>query len=106
MDLNKLLCARKEFIVEEQILRSGTSIRANVSEAVHAQSRRDFTAKLSISRKEANETMYWLRLLKESGILEQERATELMQDCDEIQKILSSIIISIKRNGLNSPRQY
>jgi four helix bundle protein len=90
--------SKKEFELSRQILRSGTSIGANSEEATGAQSRKDFIAKFSIAYKEARETNYWLRLLKDSGYIEEKQANELINDCTEIQKIIASILVSSKRN--------
>lgn len=89
---------KKEFVLSKQILRSGTSIGANVEEAIGGQSRRDFTAKISISYKEAREAHYWLRLLRDSEFLEREAADSLLSDCDELLKILGSIQKTTKNN--------
>ncbi|WP_096203070.1 four helix bundle protein [Bacillus sp. FJAT-45350] len=85
---------KNEYILSKQILRSGTSIGANISEAQVAQSTRDFISKLGISKKEAAETRYWLLLLIETDYIEQQLATSLIQDVTEIQKLLSSIILT------------
>lgn len=69
VNLYKVLAEKKEFVLSRQMLRSGTSIGANIREAEHAQSRADFIHKLSISLKEANETEYWLDLLHETKYL-------------------------------------
>ncbi len=79
-----------------QILRSGTSIGANIEEALCGQSKKDFIAKLSIAQKECRETMYWLRLFKESGYMEVKHFTSIYPDAEELYKLLSSIIISSK----------
>lgn len=94
----KELKRKNEFVLSRQILKSGTSIGANISEAVHAQSRRDFAAKLHISRKEANETLYWIELLEATNYLDSIKSKKLQNDCIEIQKILSSILLTVK-NG-------
>lgn len=86
----------REFVLSKQILRSGTSIGANIEESVHAQSRTDFIHKLSIAQKEASETNYWLRLLSDSGYLEREFADSLLKDCDEIQRIPAASIKTTK----------
>lgn len=86
----------REFVLSKQILRSGTSIGANIEESVHAQSRTDFIHKLSIAQKEASETNYWLRLLSDSGYLERELADSLLKDCDEIQRLLAASIKTAK----------
>lgn len=86
----------KEYILSKQLLRSGTSIGANVEEAVGAQSRADFVHKLSIAYKEARESRYWIRLLNDSKILGNVEYSDLLQDCEDIIHILSSIILSTK----------
>jgi four helix bundle protein len=70
IELYKFLALKNEYVLSKQILRSGTSIGANVEEAQAAQSKKDFLAKLSIASKEARETLYWLRLLNDSGFIE------------------------------------
>jgi four helix bundle protein len=89
---------RREFVLSKQVLRSGTSIGANIEESVHAQSRIDFVHKLSIGQKEANETNYWLRLLKDSGYIEVKIADSLISDCVEIQRMLAASIKTAKSN--------
>jgi four helix bundle protein len=88
----------REFVLSKQVLRSGTSIGANIEESVHAQSKVDFVHKLSIGQKEANETNYWLRLLKDSGYLEEKLAESLLADCVEIQRLLAASIKTAKIN--------
>lgn len=78
---------KKEFVLSKQLLRSGTSVGANVNEAICAQSKRDFVHKLSISLKEARETKYWLNLLKDSDYLAVDSFSGLNNSCDEIMKI-------------------
>lgn len=85
---------KKEFVLSRQILKSGTSIGANITEALAAQSKKDFRAKLTISFKEAKETKYWLELLKETNYIDKEIYLELITDADELCKILYSIIKS------------
>ena len=80
-----------EFVLSKQLLRSGTSIGANISEARHAQSRPDFISKMSIALKEADETDYWIRLLNESDFLTNKEAESILRDCNELIAILSSI---------------
>src|SRR5438105_15740948 len=80
----------KEYVLSKQVLRSGTSIGANVEESVHAQSKSDFISKLSIAQKEAIETNYWLRLLKESDYLTPEQAEGLLGNCEELQRLLTA----------------
>ncbi len=79
-----------------QVLNSGTSIGANIEEAIGGSSRKDFIHKLEISYREARETRYWLRLLKASELLEEKLANSLITDCEEIIKILTSILNSSK----------
>ena len=97
ISLYKKLQQEKEFIISRQILRSGTSIGANVEEALAGQSKRDFIAKMSISSKEARETKYWLRLLKESEITSLD-VKSLILDIDELIRILTSIVKTSKQN--------
>jgi len=87
---------KKEFVLSKQILRSGTSIGANIEEAHQAESKADFIHKLAIANKEAFETHYWLRLLRDSDLLEAKIANSLLTDCDELQKFLVSSIKSAK----------
>ena len=87
---------KKEFILTKQLLRSGTSIGANVAEAQQAQSRPDFIAKLNIALKEASETEYWLRLLHETDYLEDKSFQSIWSDCNEVKSLLVSIVKSSK----------
>lgn len=87
---------KQEYVLAKQILRSGTSIGANIEEAVAAQSAVDFIHKLSIARKEARETSYWLRLLHDTGYLAEAQFASIHTDCEAIIKILNSIIITSK----------
>ena len=87
----------KEFVLSKQLLRCGTSIGANVEEAIGAQSKKDFFAKLTIAYKEARETHYWIRLLKDSGGLEPKLANSLLIDIDEILKIIGAILKTVSR---------
>ena len=75
-----------------QLLRSGTSIGANIEEAQAGQSKADFIAKMSISRKEARETLYWLRLLKAADIVEANKLDDITREADELVRILTSIV--------------
>lgn len=88
---------QKEFVLSKQILRSGTSIGANVREAVRGQSQADFYAKLSIALKEAEETLYWLELLHESEYIETSHFNDIYSDCKEITKILMAITKNQKK---------
>jgi len=91
-----LAAEKREFVLSKQILRSGTSIGANIEEAYQGESKSDFIHKLSISNKEAFETHYWLRLLRDSEILTPKLAESLMGDCDEIQRMLVAAIKTSK----------
>ncbi|KYH34797.1 hypothetical protein CLTEP_12620 [Clostridium tepidiprofundi DSM 19306] len=93
-----LVYQKKEFIMSKQLLRSGTSIGANLSESFNAQSNKDYVSKLYISLKEASEAHYWLKLLIYSNYIEQEVGNSLIKDISEIIRILSTIIKNNKRN--------
>ena len=93
----KTLIEKKEFVLSKQLLRSGTSIGANIREAEHAQSKADFIHKLSISLKEANETEYWLDLLFETKYITVSEFQNIKPKAVEILKILISIINTSKR---------
>ncbi|MEM8809906.1 MAG: four helix bundle protein [Cyanobacteria bacterium P01_G01_bin.38] len=84
--------------LSKQLIRSGTSIGANVEEAQAGQSRADFVSKLQIALKEAKETRYWLRLLIATELIPESRLTPLLQESEELIKILASIIVQTKRN--------
>lgn len=86
-----LTAEKKEFILSRQVLKSGTSIGANVREAIRGQTRADFYAKLNISLKEASETEYWLELLYEGGYIDKVQFDSIYTDCQEIISILVSI---------------
>ena len=86
-----LSAEKKEFVLSKQVLRSGTSIGANVKEAIRGQSRPDFYAKLNISLKEASETEYWLDLLYETDYLTAAQFRSLHADCVELLKLLTAI---------------
>ena len=90
---------KKEYILAKQLLRSGTSIGANTEEAIAAQSKADFIHKLHIALKETRETNYWLRLLRDSGYLDENGYQSVYADCLELQKMLSSIILTAKKNS-------
>ncbi len=89
---------KKEFVISKQIIRSGTSIGANIEEGNSGQSKKDFIAKLSISLKEAKETHYWLRLLVECQYIEKEMFDSIVKDCDEIILILTRILQTARKN--------
>jgi len=91
--LYKYLCnEKKEYVLAKQLLRSGTSIGANIREGLEGQSKRDFIAKLSISLKEACETEYWLDLLVASNVLSENRVCSLLLNIEEIIKLLTAIL--------------
>ena len=87
----------KEFVISKQILRSATSIAANVTEAEHPQSDADYLNKISIALKEANETKFWLRLLKECGYITNDKYKSTINDCEQIIRILVSIVNKVKK---------
>ena len=87
---------QKEFVLIKQLLKSGTSIGANVSEAQQAQSRPDFVSKLNIALKEAYETNYWLRLLHETNFLTNDAFQSIITDCQELERLLVSIVKTSK----------
>jgi len=87
---------KKEYVLSKQLLRSGTSIGANIEEAIGGQSDKDFFAKLTISYKEARETKYWIRLLSDTGYLTPSQSTSLLQDIEELLKLLGSILKSLR----------
>lgn len=93
-----LIDSKKEHVLSKQILRSGTSIGANIEEAIGGQSRKDFASKLFIAYKEARETNYWLRILMDTGYLKENEALSLIQDCDELLKIIGSIQKTIRNS--------
>ena len=86
---------KKEYVLGKQLLRSGTSMGANVEEATAAQSKKDFIAKMSIALKEARETNYWLRLLKRTGFIKKDN---LINESSELMNILGAIIRTARKN--------
>jgi len=99
--LYKYLCnEQREYIISKQLLRCGTSIGANINEAIAAHSKKDFIAKMSIANKEARETKYWIELLVETGFLDknEEYVKTLQTDIEEIIKILTSIVKTSQEN--------
>lgn len=91
-----LVSEKKEFVLSKQILRSGTTIGALVMEAEHAQSKADFLNKMNIALKEANETKYWLMLLKDTEYMSLSEFESMQKDSDEVLKLLTSIVKSTK----------
>ncbi|MDP6575499.1 MAG: four helix bundle protein [Candidatus Peribacteraceae bacterium] len=106
IEIYKQLIKEKEFVMSKQLLRSGTSIGANIEEALQAQSKKDFIHKLSIALKEAQETGYWIKLLKESSILDKEKATDLFIQAKELMKMLTAIIKTSKSNILKQSIEH
>ncbi|MBS1775513.1 MAG: four helix bundle protein [Bacteroidetes bacterium] len=91
---------KREFIMSKQILRSGTSVGANIREAQNAESKADFIHKLGVAQKECDETMYWLELLKESGFIAQTEFDTINGEATEILKMLRSSILTSKQKKL------
>ena len=89
---------KKETIISKQIIRSATSIGANINEANYGSSRQDFIAKMHIALKECAETEYWIRLLKESEYIDENYAINLLNDCLSIKKMLIASINTVKQN--------
>ncbi len=99
----KYLCdKKKEFVLSKQLLRSGTSIGANIEEAIGGQSEKDFYMKLTIAYKEARETHYWIRLLTDTNYLTSEESKSLLYDVEELLKIIGSIQKTMKTTIRNS----
>ena len=95
--LYKYLRERKESVIAKQMLRSGTSIGANIAESRYAQSKADFTAKIQIALKEAAETQYWLELLRDAELVKSDKAfTSLCADCTELIKLLTASVKTAK----------
>lgn len=101
VSLYKYLYEKKEYVLSRQILRSGTRIGANISEALEAQSDKDFLSKMCIALKETAETIYWLRLLHETEYITDIQFTSMNRDACELKAILSSII-KTKRSRMES----
>ncbi|HEY2727811.1 MAG TPA: four helix bundle protein [Parafilimonas sp.] len=87
---------KKQFVLTKQLLRSGTAIGALIKEAEHAQSKADFLNKMNIALKEANETEYWLMLLKDTNYISEKEFASVAEDCKEILKLLISIVKTTK----------
>jgi four helix bundle protein len=98
INLYKMLVEQKEFVLSKQLLRSATSIGANVNEALAGVSKADFAYKMSISSKEARETLYWLELLEKSQMVKYDFRPYILQ-CDELVKILTSIVKTSQTNS-------
>ena len=101
--LYKYLCEeKKEYILSKQLLRSGTSIGANISEAFYGQSEADFVSKLSIAQNETGETMYWLELLHESEYLKRNEYDSIYSDAEELIRLLTSSIKTVKERTVTT----
>ena len=95
VNLYKFLCEeQREFVISKQILRSGTSIGANIEESIGGHTKKDFIHKMNISYKEARETRYWIKLLEATDYLSKEKASGLLLEIEEICKILAKIILT------------
>ncbi len=99
VNLCKYLKEHDEYIMSKQLLRSGTSTGANISESINAESNSDFIHKLLIALKESNETEYWITLLHRTDYLTDAQHDSILQDCQEMQKILTSIIVTSKKKN-------
>ena len=105
--LYKYMCdEKKEYTLSKQLLRSGTSVGAMVTEAEYAETTKDFMHKLAVAQKEINETIYWLALLKETEYLESQHYDSINADAVEIIKNLTSIITSVKKNAASPKSNY
>ena len=93
---------KNEYVLSKQLLRSGTSIGANIEEAIGGQSTKDFFSKISIAYKEARESHYWIRLLKDSGYIIEKDANSILFDINELLRIIGSIQKTSKQNTQNS----
>ncbi|MES2328594.1 MAG: four helix bundle protein [Bacteroidota bacterium] len=98
--LHLYICKKEKYVysMSSQLLRSATSIGANVEEALGGHTRKDFSAKMSIAYKEARETRYWIRILVECGIIETRMAASFMKEIEELARILASIVKSSKEH--------
>jgi len=103
INLYKYLTEQKqEYILSKQILRSGTSIGANIEESIGGQSDKDFLSKISISYKETRETIYWLKLLKETDYISEKMYNSTFADAEELCKIIGKIQTTIKKNVIRN----
>ena len=97
VNLYKYLCEQKhDYVIGKQLLRSGTSIGANIKEAIRGISKAEFRAKMSISLKEASESEFWIELLRDTEYITKEEAESLLNDCGELLKLLMSIVKTIQ----------
>ena len=94
----RLQLDRREWVLSKQLIRSGTSIGANIEEAIAAQSKKDFLSKMSIALKEARETHYWLRIIRDSGVANGVETETHIPACQELVRLLSSITLTTREN--------
>lgn len=97
---------QKEFVLSKQLLRSGTSIGSNIEEAVGGQTKKDFFAKLTVAYKEARETHYWIRLMVETNLMTSEQGNELLQDTEELLRIIGSIQKTIRNSTIHNSSSH
>ena len=98
VNLYKYLCdVKNDYIIGRQLMRSGTSIGANIKEATRGVSKADFTAKMSISLKEASESEFWIELLRDTDYITTEQAESMLADCQELLKLLMTIVKTSKQ---------
>ena len=101
LNIEKILrIERSEKIASYQVAKSGTSIGANIAEAVFAESDQDYVHKLAIAQKECNETLYWLRVLNRTHYITKEEFDDLYPQAESLMKIITSIIVKIKKNNI------
>ena len=100
INLYKYLCEENnDYTIGKQLMRSGTSIGANVKEAIRGYTKADFTSKMSISLKEASETEYWIELLRDANYISEKQASSMLADCTELIKLLMTIIKTSQKNN-------
>ena len=90
---------KKEYVLSKQVLRSGTSIGANIKEAIRAQSTADFLSKMQIALKEASESEYWLELLTETNYIDSKASDSILEDCRELIRLITAIVRTSKENN-------
>ena len=95
----ELIRDQKEYVLSKQLLRSGTSVGANIEEAIGAQSRKDFFMKLTIAYKEAREAMYWIKLMHASQYLSDKKARELLDDVASLCRVIGRIQLTMKERN-------
>jgi four helix bundle protein len=100
----RLQLEQREWVLSKQLIRSGTSIGANIEEGIAAQSKKDFLSKMSIALKEARETHYWLRVIRDSGLMNGVEKEAHIHECHELVRLLSSITLTTRNNLGTTPR--